>query len=295
MTDLSAPPAPTLAPAPLPLSAWPAQERRALVGVFTDIDDTLTTHGELTADARGALHALRQVGVRVVPITGRPLGWCAPFLAADNPQRWPVDAIVAENGAAAWVLPHLWKEIGTQPAWNKGSLLQKLYQLDAPTRAAQYQRLQAVAAQVEAALPGVRRSRDSDGRETDIAFDYAEFDQHPPETVQAVLALLRAQGLHTAVSSIHIHGCVQAFDKWSGACWIVRTLLQRELGAELERWAFVGDSGNDQPMFAHFAHSVGVANIAAVLPTLTHRPRYLCRGARGAGFAELAQAIVEAR
>ncbi len=292
---MSAPHALTLDPAPLPLLAWPAQERRALVGVFTDIDDTLTTHGELTAEAREALHALQRAGVRVIPITGRPLGWCAPFLESSNPQRWPVDAIVAENGAAAWAPPHLLQEIGTQPAWNKGLLLQKLYQLEAPQRQAQYQRLQAVAAQVEVALPGVRRSRDSDGRETDIAFDYAEFDRHPPQTVQAVLALLRAQGLHTAVSSIHIHGCVQAFDKWSGARWIVRTLLQRELDAELGHWAFVGDSGNDQPMFEHFPHSVGVANITELLPALTHRPRYLCQGARGAGFAELAQAILEAR
>ena len=69
-----------------------------LIGVLTDIDDTLTTDGAITPDALQALAELRAAGLRVVPITGRPLGWSEPFARA-----WPVDAIVAENGAVALV------------------------------------------------------------------------------------------------------------------------------------------------------------------------------------------------
>ena len=76
-----------------PLSDWPLGARQGLVGVLTDIDDTLTTEGAIIPDALQALGQLRAAGLHAIPITGRPVGWSAPFAAA-----WPVDAIVAENG-----------------------------------------------------------------------------------------------------------------------------------------------------------------------------------------------------
>ena len=248
-----------------------------LVGVFTDIDDTLTTEGAITPEALQALADLKAAGLHVVPITGRPVGWSEPFA-----HRWPVDAIVAENGAVA-----------LQHTPSQGVL--KRYQQDAATRSAHFARMQAVLAQIESTVPGARRSQDSAGRETDLAFDYAEFAQHTPETVQRVLALLQSHGMQTTVSSIHIHGCFGDFNKWTGACWIVRELLGRDLSAELDQWVFVGDSGNDQAMFQHFTHSAGVANIARFVPQLSHLPNYVTPSARGAGFAEVARAILEAR
>ena len=173
--------------------------------------------------------------------------------------------------------------------------LVKRYQQDAAIRSANQARMREIAAQVAAEVPGVALSRDSAGRETDLAFDYAEFDRHLPETVQQVLALLQREGMQTTVSSIHIHGCFGDFDKWQGANWIVRELLGRDLAQELDRWVFVGDSGNDQAMFQHFIHSVGVANIARFAPQLSHLPRYVTQGERGAGFAEVARAILAHR
>ena len=268
----------------LPLTRWPLAARRDVVGVFTDIDDTLTTEGAITPDALQALAGLKAAGLHVIPITGRPIGWCAPFMAGAVDTAWPVDAMVAENGAVAFV-----HGAGSPP------LPAKRYQQDAATRHANQARMRAIAAQVAAEVPGVQLSRDSGGRETDIAFDYAEFDRHPPETVQQVLAVLQRAGLQTTVSSIHIHGCFGDFNKWQGANWIVRELLGRDLAQELDRWVFVGDSGNDQAMFQHFTHSVGVANIARFVPQLTHLPRYVTQGERGAGFAEVAQALLAAR
>lgn len=267
-----------------PLTRWPLAARRDMVGVFTDIDDTLTTEGAITPDALQALADLKAAGLHVIPITGRPIGWCAPFMAGAAGADWPVDAMVAENGAVAFV-----HGAGSPPQPTK------LYQQDAATRHANQARMRAVAAQVAAEVPGVALSRDSGGRETDLAFDYAEFDRHPPETVQQVLAVLQRAGMQTTVSSIHIHGCFGDFNKWQGANWIVRELLGRDLAQELDRWVFVGDSGNDQAMFQHFTHSVGVANIARFVPQLTHLPRYVTRGERGAGFAEVAQALLAAR
>ncbi len=292
-----------------PLATWPLQERRAIVGVFTDIDDTLTTHGSITPDALQALADLKAAGLHVIPITGRNIGWCEQFAvgnAATGTAPWPLDAMVAENGALAYApalaptltpgdIAEIYSKNGLQPSWNMRRLLSKRYQQDAATRVTNQARMAEVAHRVERALPGVQRSRDVGGRETDLSFDYAEFNQLPPETVQQVVAMLQLEGMYTTVSSIHIHGCFERFNKWQGACWIVRELFDRDLAQELDRWVFVGDSGNDQAMFEHFTHSVGVANIARFVPQLTHLPQYVTPSERGAGFTEVARAILQAR
>jgi HAD superfamily hydrolase (TIGR01484 family) len=284
-----------------PLADWPREARRKIVGVFTDIDDTLTTHGAITPDALQALADLKAAGLHVIPITGRNIGWCEP-LAVGNAnaglQPWPLDALVAENGALAFApqfAPAIYSQNSTQRPWSKDSLLSKRYQQDLATRTTNQARMAAIARRVMAALPSVRLSRDVGGRETDLAFDYAEFDHLPPDTVQQVVAMLQSEGMHTTVSSIHIHGCFGSFNKWQGACWIVRELMGRDLAQELDRWLFVGDSGNDQAMFEHFTHSVGVANIARFVPQLKHLPQYVTPSERGAGFVEVARAILQAR
>jgi len=274
-----------------PLAAWSVSDRRHLVGVFTDIDDTLTTHGAITPDALQALADLKAAGLTVIAITGRPIGWCEPFMSGTKGPRWPVDAMVAENGAVAFIS----NKNGPQPAPGMHKQLSKLYQQDAATRAANQARMRQIAARIMFEVPGVFLTRDSTGRETDLAFDYNEFTRQPPQTVQKVLDALQREGMHTTVSSIHIHGCFGDFNKWQGAQWIVRELFRRDLAQELDRWAFVGDSGNDQAMFEHFIHSVGVANIARYAPQMQHLPRYVAPSERGAGFAEVARAILEAR
>ena len=281
----------------LPLSQWPITAARKIRGVFTDIDDTLTTQGTITSEAREALAALHSAGICVIPITGRPIGWCRPFLDGVQGPALPVESMVAENGAVAFSYASRNGYTAWAPEATKqtGDLLVKHYQQDAASRMANRKRIAAVAARVMAEVPGVELSQDSMGRETDLAFDYAEFANHPPETVERVLRILQKAGMQTTVSSIHIHGCFGDFDKWQGARWILRELLNKDLVQELDRWVFVGDSGNDQPMFQNFVHSVGVANIAHVAPRLKHLPRYITQSARGAGFAEVAQAILAAR
>jgi len=271
----------------LALSAWPLAERRRITGVFTDIDDTLTTEGAITPDALQALADLKAAGLVVIPITGRHSGWCAPLMAGDagGSAPWPVDAIVAENGAVAFV---------PQPLQTMRGVLSKIYQQDAATRVHHCTRMQAVGQRVLREVPGAVLAQDTGGRETDIAFDYNEQVHLAPATVAQIVGILQSEGMFTSVSSIHIHGCFEDFNKWSGACWIVQQLLQRDLAAELDRWVFVGDSGNDQAMFQHVRHSVGVANIQRVAATLSHRPRYISPSERGAGFAEVARAILEA-
>ena len=268
-----------------PLSQW--QPPANVAGVLTDIDDTLTCDGAITPDALAALADLKAAGLHVIPITGRPVGWSVPFAAV-----WPVDAIVAENGACALLPPPISSHIDLQGAPDKREQLQKIYQQDAATRTANYRAMQQVLAHIEREVPGARRAQDSPGRECDIAIDHSEFTHLPQEAIDQCVALMRAAGMSATVSSIHVNGWYGAHDKWEGARWIVRELFGRDLAQELGRWVYVGDSTNDQAMFERFAHSMGVANIARFAPQLTHPPRYVTPSERGAGFAEVARKIL---
>ena len=274
-----------------PLSDWSVPAPGQLLGVLTDIDDTLSTEGEVPAQVVQALAALRAAGLHVIPVTGRPVGWSVPFA-----QAWPVDAIVAENGAVALLPAEENKgQIGSERLPSKRGQLSKIYQQGAAVRSANFVRMQQVLAQIEAVVPGARRATDSAGRETDIAIDHSEFTQLPQAQMDQCVQLMRAAGMSATVSSIHINGWFGAHNKWEGARWIVRTLFGRVLENETDRWVYVGDSTNDQVMFEHFGHSVGVANIARFVPQLQHLPRYVTQGARGAGFAELVHHLLAAR
>ena len=272
-----------------PLDHWRADA--GLAGILTDIDDTLTTEGAITPDALEALAALRAAGLHVIAITGRPAGWSEPFATT-----WPVDAIVAETGAVALLrTPQNTSQNSLQPNDGKRKQLSKWYLQDASTRAANHARMQQVALQILREVPGAQLARDSAGRETDIAIDHSEFTHLPPEGIAQVQEIMRAAGMTATVSSIHVNGWYGTHNKLVGARWIVRELLGRALDDELDRWVFVGDSLNDQVMFQHFPHSVGVANVARFVPQLQHLPRYVTQGARGAGFAELARHILAGR
>lgn len=270
-----------------PLAQWPAPSPRQLAGIFTDIDDTLTTDGAITADALQALWDLKAAGLQIVAITGRPVGWSIPFAAA-----WPVDAIVAENGAVALISS---SHNGLQRLADGRKALSKRYQQDTTTRSTNFARMQQVLARIEREVPGATRATDSAGRETDIAIDHSEYVHLDAAQIAAVVALMRSEGMHATVSSIHINGWFGGHNKLEGARWIVRELWGRTLNDELERWAYVGDSTNDQLMFQAFAHSIGVANVQRFVPELAHLPRYITRGERGAGFAEVARAILNTR
>ncbi len=262
-----------------PLSEFPIKERRTIRGVLCDIDDTLTTDGRLTASAYGAMERLQQAGLLVVPITGRPAGWC------DHIARlWPVTAVVGENGAFYFRY---------DPAARK---MIRRYVHDATTRAAQREQLLQIGASILAEVSGAAIAADQAYRETDLAIDYCE--DVPPlsrAAVDRIVALMQARGLTAKVSSIHVNGWFGAYDKLA----MTKRLMREEFGADLERarehYVFVGDSPNDAPMFSYFPHAVGVANVRAFAGRLEHEPKYVTTAASGAGFCELADLLLAAR
>jgi len=245
-----------------------------LLGVFCDIDDTLTHDGELVPEAFLALHRLRDAGLRVVPVTGRPGGW-VDHLA----RMWPVDGVVGENGG-------LW--FHRSPEGLVRGFLQ-----DEPTRRANRARLDALAATILARVPGCALASDQPYRDLDLAIDFCEdVPALDDAAIDAIVACFEEAGATCKVSSIHVNGWFGRFDKLEGCRRLVADRWGEDLDEQLDRWIYVGDSANDEPMFATFPGSVGVANVEPFLRRMTSWPRYVTRGEGGHGFAEVAHQLL---
>lgn len=248
-------------------------------GVFADIDETLTTDGRLTASAYGALERLHEAGLKVVPITGRPAGWCDHIA-----RMWPVDGVVGENGAFYFHY-HRWQR----------AMLRRF--VDDPATRADYRgRLKAISAQILDAVPGAAIAADQLYRETDLAIDFREdVPPLPDAAIDRIVGIMQLHGLTAKVSSIHVNGWFGAYDKLTMTKTLMRECFSVDLDTECGRYVFVGDSPNDAPMFEYFSHSVGVANIRAFAGRLAHEPTYVTEAASGAGFCELADFLLAAR
>ncbi|HVS55573.1 MAG TPA: HAD-IIB family hydrolase [Casimicrobiaceae bacterium] len=240
--------------------------------VLTDIDDTLSTRGRITAETYTAMEELHAAGYLVIPVTGRPAGWCDHIA-----RMWPVDAIVGENGAL--YMRHD----------DVARALKKRFVADESERKRNRQRLAAIGEKILCEIPGCALASDQQYRETDIAIDYCE-DVVPlsREDVERVVAMMRSEGMSAKVSSIHVNGWFGSYDKLA----MTRTLLAEEFGidldAERQRCIFIGDSPNDAPMFDFFSYSIGVANVHAFGDAIATPPKYVTTAKAGAGFAELA-------
>ena len=257
-----------------PLAELDARGVRALL---FDIDDTLSTAGKLTAQAYGALERLQRAGKIMVPVTGRPAGWCDHIA-----RMWPVDAVVGENGAFYF--------------FRAGGRLQKRFHDDAATRREKRARLEAIARRILAAVPGCALAADQDYRETDLAIDYGEdVAPLPLEAAERIASLMRETGLNAKVSSIHVNGWFGDYDKLAMSRVLFAERFAMDFAQSKREVVFAGDSPNDAPMFAFFEHSVGVANVRRFKDLLSDKPKYVTRAASGAGFAELAEHLLQGR
>ena len=259
-----------------PLHLCPPQKLQRISGIFTDVDDTLTEHGQMSAATYTALEQLQAAGIRVIPITGGPASW------ADHIARvWPVTAAIGESGAVTYA--------------RTASGFRTLFaQTDALRNDNKIAREQAWAA-IQTQFPATRLAADQCFRLCDLAIDHGQDVKLPPETVSAMVSLLQERGFTVRVSSIHINAWQGSYDKPEAAQRIAKILLGFDLAQQLDQWLYIGDSLNDEGMFGLFPLSVGVANISRVLEQLQQRPAYITHASYGAGFVELAQTVLNAK
>jgi hypothetical protein len=247
--------------------------------VLTDIDDTVTTEGRLTAAAYEALEQLSAAGITVIPITGRPAGWCDHIA-----RMWPVFGVVGENGAFYMHYDRTARKMTTHHWATQAHLQENRKKLDH------------LALEILQTVPGAALASDQRYRLADLAIDFCEDVEPLPEAaVQQIVSLFKRAGAQAKVSSIHVNGWFGDYDNLS----MTKTLFAREFGLELQsdntRVLFIGDSPNDEPMFEFFQYSVGVANIQKQLHRLTHRPKFVTPSEGGAGFVEMARQLLVAR
>lgn len=261
---------------PRPLADLPDPVRRAIRFVLTDVDDTLTTGGKLTTLAYGALDRLHAAGKVVIPVTGRPAGWCDHIA-----RMWPVDAVIGENGAFYMRFDAV-----------RGKLVRRFAAADAARKSARA-RIAAIGAKIVNAVPGSALASDQRYRETDLAIDYCE-DVAPLSRVdvERIVALMRDEGMTAKVSSIHVNGWFGDYDKLAMARILMREVYAKDLDAMRDACVYAGDSPNDAPMFSFFPNAVGVANVRRFLDRIPTPPRYITTREAGAGFAELADALL---
>jgi len=261
------------------IRAIDAETARNLKGIFFDIDDTFTTNGKIPAVAYQGLWTLKESGLKVVPITGRPAGWCDHIA-----RMWPVDAVVGENGAFYFRFD------------ERAGKLAKRFLDPAPVRCEKRVLLQAVEKDILSSVPGTALASDQPYRETDLAIDFRE-DVEPLgwPAVERICAVFRKHGATCKVSSIHVNGWFGDYNKLHMTRIMANELWGVDLEADRRFYLFCGDSPNDEPMFEFFPHSAGVRNVLQFADRMSRLPAFVADREGGAGFAEIAETVLSLR
>jgi HAD superfamily hydrolase (TIGR01484 family) len=268
---------------PSPWKSATDQELADVQGVCLDIDETLSTRGKLTAEAFSALWALKNAGYAVVPITGRPAGWCDQIA-----RFWPVDAVVGENGAFTFfVQDGVRRRMDTPSGLKDGDAMKRLEKL---------------AEKILKTFPKAKWASDQPYREFDLAVDICEdVPAWDRAEVDQLLELCHGEGAHAKLSSIHVNAWFGEYDKNTGLRHWLASGAPGYVGNSggkapvWDHWLYIGDSPNDEPMFTTFKQSVGVANLAQYLDRIKSPPTWITAAESGAGFAEMAKRLVALR
>lgn len=244
-------------------------------GIFFDIDDTFSSDGKITPEAYQALWSLKNSGIIVAPITGRPAGWCDHIA-----RMWPVTAVVGENGAFYFMMKN--GKIFKNYIWGKDSIEESRVKLEL------------IKTEVLKKIPQADVASDQHYREFDLAIDICE-DVSPlsKKEVDEIVSIMKRHGANVKISSIHINCWFGSFDKLSATKMFVKEEYGINLDEHNEEYTFIGDSQNDEPMFCYFKNSVGVANVLAFEGRLKHMPTFITPSKSGAGFVELAKVLLK--
>jgi hypothetical protein len=259
-----------------PISQFPIPIKKNIRFVLTDIDDTLTYNGRLPADVFVAMERLKEAGLRIILITGRPAGWCDHIA-----RMWPVDGLVGENGAFYFRYDDRLKK------------MQRRYFRSEDQRKTDRRKLEKIKLEVLKKVSGCQVASDQAYREADLAIDFCE--DVPPLSIKDVEKIVRcfeSSGAKAKISSIHVNGWFGNYDKLTMTEMMFEEVFGHRLEDVKDQVIFIGDSPNDSPMFSCFPHSVGVANILQFMGMMDHTPAWVTKREGGYGFAEMVDVLL---
>jgi HAD superfamily hydrolase (TIGR01484 family) len=242
--------------------------------VLTDMDETLTYQGRLAGHTYLALENLQAAGVKVIPVTAAPAGWCDQMA-----RMWPVDGVIGENGgfffrrhdAGHGIERHFWHSDDDRPAVSK--------------------RLEEIGRQVQRAVPSASFADDQPFRLTSLAFEQPK----DAEVRAAILNALCDASADATVNNLWVLGWLGKYDKLAMARRVLLEHYDLDIDADRSAVLYTGDSTNDAPMFSFFQHTVGVSTVTDYLDQLPQSPRWITRGPGGAGFVEAVNAVIVSR
>jgi len=262
----------------LPLCEFSQKALSKIKFVLTDIDDTITKNGRITSASLLAMEKLQEKEIFVIPITGRPAGWCDHIA-----RMWPIDGIVGENGAFYFVY---------ETAKRK---MKRRFLKDIKKRITDRKKLDLLQTKILSNVKGCKLASDQAYREADLAIDFCEdVPKLPKQKIEKIVQLFRLAGANTKVSSIHVNGWFGNYDKLTTTKLIFKEIFQIIVENSQEQIVFCGDSPNDEPLFNFFQNSVGVANVLDYADIIKQLPTWITTKRYSNGFAELADAIIEA-
>lgn len=257
-------------------SGFPEALKKKIGYVLTDIDDTLTNDGRLPSVVFTAMEDLKKAGIRIIPITGRPAGWCDHIA-----RMWPIDGLVGENGAFYF----------RYDATRK--IMVRRYWKPEESRRSDRKKLDQIKRKILKKVPGCAVASDQAYREADLAIDYCE--DVPPLSMheaEEIAKWFMKSGAQAKISSIHVNGWFGDYDKLAMTRRLFEEVFNGSLESVKNRVIFIGDSPNDAPMFGYFPNSVGVANVMRFSGQMTHEPAWITEKEGGYGFAEMAETLL---
>lgn len=247
---------------------------RSIRVLFTDIDGTLTDDGRLPSRSYERLERMSASGIAIVPVTGRPAGWCELIA-----RLWPVHGVVGENGAFYFR--------------HTESRMRRHFVIKPTERKEDRKKLKEIWSEIRKKVPGAGLASDQFSRLFDLAVDFCE--DVPPlkkSDIEKIKSIFEKHGAIAKVSNIHVNGWFGDYDKVS-TC---RIYGRQELGftdSQLKtNCAFAGDSPNDEPMFAYFPNSFAVSNIKKFLDQLTSPPAFVAEKPEADGFCQIADRLL---
>ena len=259
-----------------PIETFPQDKKSSIKYLLTDIDDTITHKGRIPACAFKALEDLDKAGIKVIPITGRPAGWCDHIA-----RMWPVKGVVGENGAFYFVYDT-----------DAKKMIRRYFKTD-QQRLHDKKKLAVIEKNILQQVPGCKVSADQPYREADLAIDFSEDVQALSQIdIDKIVDIFEQEGATAKISSIHVNGWFGNYDKLSMTKIMFKEVFKKDIDKIKENIIFSGDSPNDEPMFEYFPNSVGVANVLAFKDTLKSKPAWITKKSGGFGFSQLAEVLL---
>jgi len=223
---------------------------------FSDFDGTLTERGEISKHLLDLLEDLKKKKITFVLVSGRSASWGHFFLT-----HFPISYAVMEAGGVVLHKDHDKKR-------NKINMQVLATQI-------QLKKLEKISLNLHHLLPELEMAVDNTGRITDRAIELDSLKN--PKFLKSVQQFLLEHRCHYSVSNVHLNFSNIKNNKWSGVSFLCENVLKKKIDTIQAQSCFFGDAPNDEIMFKHFEHSVGVANILPYLNSMEHHPSHIAK------------------